>query len=182
MQFNAAFIRVANSKGLSIFNSFPAPNLVFGGMPTMGIGKLELRLKSNNLTRADIKKLIVSQIQIPKDEHGFMSMLENTMILMVEYLLKRVPWFTKVSTNSRRTGGQQSSLHLHGSEQQYYLASLMSVIDIKAQPFFMSLCKAASIESVNFAILIYKPRSKASGTSIRSTFSCPSRSRNSSHL
>ena len=153
MLFNASFIKTANSEGLSIFYSVPAPILVSGGTTTMGADELDLRLKSNNLTGADIKKLTASQIQIPKDEHGFMSTLENHMIL-VDYLFEQGSILYQSLDKLRKAiEDNKAAFASMVAIEKNYLASLMAAIDVKAQLFFTSCAKAVTIDNVNFIVL-----------------------------
>ena len=76
--YNRTFHNAENNRpprGLSMFFAIPAPNI--GGTSTMSTEELDLCIKGNLLTPALILKLTASQVQIPKNDHGFRATLEN---------------------------------------------------------------------------------------------------------
>ena len=153
MIYNAAFIKTPNSEGLSMFYSVPAPNLVYGGAIQMGSDELNIRLQSNLLTDADVKKLTSSKIQIPKDEHAFMATMENHLIL-IDYLFEKGSMVYKSLDKLKKAiEDNKAAFASMVASDKKYLASLMAAIDIKYQLFFNSCAKASSIEQVHFQVL-----------------------------
>ena len=151
---NGTFHNAENNgppRGLSMFFAVPAP--IFGGTSSMSTEELDLRIKGNLLTPALIMKLTASQVQIPKDKHGFRATLENHLCAIDFAFTKESVLYKQLNTIFNATSKHKRNFGTMIANNTDYIACLMQAIDIKSQIFFESCASAKVIDDVNFAAL-----------------------------
>ena len=138
-------------QGLSTFFSVPAP--IVRDTTAMGSEELDLCIKTNNLTAAQIKSLTKSQVQVPA--HGYMvrETLENHLYTIdflfgdKSHIYCKLAWLIGETKKHRRKFDEMFT------NKPAYVACLLQAIDIKIQLFLESCSTAATVDEVNFAVL-----------------------------
>jgi hypothetical protein len=132
----------------------PAP--IIGGKAAMGSEELELRIKSQNLSGAQIQSLTKSQVQVPNDGNGVCSMLEN-LLYTLDYVFGHTSYiYNKVAELLEGTNKHKRAFDIMTTSNPEYVASLMQAVDVKVQLFFESCASATSAAEVDYEILDFK--------------------------
>ena len=138
-------------KGISIFFAVPAPSVY--GSAAMGEEELALRIKSQNLSAAQIKALTKSQVQIPKNGYVLRSTLENH-LCVIDYVFGKASYlYTAIADILTATNNYKRKFEAMTENNPDYIASFMQGIDIRTQLFFESCASATSPNNIHFDAL-----------------------------
>jgi hypothetical protein len=134
--------------GLSIFYAVPAP--LIGGEHAMSQDEFNIRKDCNNLSLAEIKAAMQSQVQIPKDDNEFKATMEN-FLCIVDFVLGKTSFvYAQLDGLLNTINKNKGAFKAVTTQNDRFIASLMQAIDIKSQLFFKSCAAEQTLDKVNF--------------------------------
>ena len=138
-------------KGLSIFLSVPGKKL--DSKSAMGEAEVDLRIKTQTLSAAQIQSLTKSQAQVPRDGYMLRSTLENHLCTIAYIFGDNSYILDKLSEVFAATNKFKHEFDEMTSDKPDYIASFMHSIDVRVQLFLKSCATAESTDDIDYEFL-----------------------------